>query len=397
MGICCQNYNENKTEIFNVTLLNNNNNEDNKDNEDNNKISQDIGYDKLFYCCGLKNICYSYLFDEEDKKKKKEIFSKLENELLDRQKKLRAKKKENFDLNLNFNINNEENVENEIKEKNEKINQLLEDMCIYGNIIKEQIKQEKENNPEKFIEINDALNLEKEDQELFALGLLANNLQKIGTEVVIEKDAIEQNEDDKDAGITCLEFITNGMNNKKKYDLHIDFGKQKNEEYLNNEEKFEELKEQIKTKLSKDYNTPKDKIIVTFPQRGSLRVQVIFQSDKFNNLNLEDFKSKFKNDDDFSELQNLKEVHMDTILGGCRLKKNQLDAKGNRVDGWGINEQRGKKPYNPPIGWICIGLKVLDKYDDGDNKWLGMDNSDGEWCVAYHGIGQGQDSNNVKK
>ena len=135
-------------------------------------------------------------------------------------------------------------------------------MCIYGNIIKEQIKQEKENNPEKFIEINDALNLEKEDQELFALGLLANNLQKIGTEVVIEKDAIDQNEDDKDAGTTCLEFITNGMNNKKKYDLHFDFGKQKNEEYLNNEEKFEELKEQIKTKLSKDYNTPKDKIIV---------------------------------------------------------------------------------------------------------------------------------------
>ena len=39
----------------------------------------------------------------------------------------------------------------------------------------------------------------------------------------------------------------------------------------------------------------------------------------------------------------------------------------------------------------------MDKYDDGDNKWLGMDNSDEEWCVAYHGIGQGQDSNNVKK
>ena len=50
-------------------------------------------------------------------------------------------------------------------------------MCIYGNIMKEQIKEEKETNPEKFIEINDALNLEKDDQELFALGLLGNVLQ----------------------------------------------------------------------------------------------------------------------------------------------------------------------------------------------------------------------------
>lgn len=392
--ICYQNFNENKTEI--IDLLNNKNNEDINN-------SKSINCDNLFYCCELKNIIYSYIFDEEDVKKEKEKFSKLKNELLERQKKLRSKKKENSyhsEININININNEEKEENEKKEKNETINQLLEDMCVYGDITKEQIKQEKENNPEKFIEINDALNLEKEDQELFALGLLADNLQKNGTDVVIEKDynnEEEENEDDKDAGTTCLEFITNGMNNKKKYDLHFDFGKQKNEEYLNNEEKFEELKEQLKSKLSKDYNTPKEKIIITFPQRGSLRVQVIFQSDEFNNLDLEDFKSKFKNDNDFSELQNLKEIHMDTILGGCRLKKSQLDSQGNRVDGWGINEQRGKRPYYPPLGWIGIGLKVIDKYDDGDNKWLGMDNSDEEWCVAYHGIGQSQNSNQVKK
>ena len=319
MGNCYLNYNENKTEIINLAMFNNKKSDD-KDNN----ISQSIDCYKLCYCCELKNINYSYIFDEEDEKKKKEIFSELENELLDRQKKLRSKKKEKSDseVNLIFNINNEEKEDNE---KNTQINQLLEDMCIYGNIVKEQIKQEKEANPDKFIEINEALNLEKEDQELFALGLLANNLQKLGTEVVIEKEINdEDNEDDKDAGTTCLEFITNGMNNKKKYDLHFDFGKQKNEEYLNNGEKFEELKEQLKTKLSKDYNIPKDKIIVTFPQRGSLRVQVIFQSDEFNNLNLEDFKTKFKNDKDFSELQNLKEVHLDTILGGCRLKKKAI-------------------------------------------------------------------------
>ena len=47
--------------------------------------------------------------------------------------------------------------------------------------MKEQTKVEKETNPEKYIDINDALKLEEDNKELFALGLLANNLQKNGT------------------------------------------------------------------------------------------------------------------------------------------------------------------------------------------------------------------------
>ena len=74
-----------------------------------------------------------------------------------------------------------------------------------------------------------------------------------------------------------------------------------------------------------------------------------------------------------------------------------LDERGNRSYGWGINEQRGNKPYYPPIGWIGIGLNVKDKYDDGDNTWIGMNNSEGEWCVAYHGVGNYKESDEIKK
>ena len=56
---------------------------------------------------------------------------------------------------------------------------------------------------------------------------------------------------------------------------------------------------------------------------------------------------------------------------------------------------RGKKPYYPPLGWIGIGLNVIDKYED--NIWIGMDNSEGEWCVAYHGVGNNKNSKEVKK
>ena len=38
----------------------------------------------------------------------------------------------------------------------------------------------------------------------------------------------------------------------------------------------------------------------------------------------------------------------------------------------------------------------MDKYDNGDNTWIGMDNSPREWWVAYHGLARGQSSDQVK-
>jgi len=62
-------------------------------------------------------------------------------------------------------------------------------------------------------------------------------------------------------------------------------------------------------------------------------VQVIFQSDEFNNLDLNEFKAKFEKDDEFKELKNLKEIHTDVIMGTCKLTKNMLDPRGNRNEG----------------------------------------------------------------
>ena len=83
-------------------------------------------------------------------------------------------------------------------------------------------------------------------------------------------------------------------------------------------------------------------------------------------------------------------------MEGCKLTKKMLDARGNRSEGWGEGEKRGNMPYDPPIGWIGIGLKVMDVYDDGDNTWIGMYNRVGEWCVAYHGVGRYKESDSVK-
>ena len=76
-----------------------------------------------------------------------------------------------------------------------------------------------------------------------------------------------------------------------------------------------------------------------------------------------------------------------------------LDARGNNTDGgWGINEKRGGFPYNPPEGWIGYGLNVWDRYgkEDKKNDWLSYDNREGEWCIAYHGVGNDSSSDKVK-
>ena len=115
--------------------------------------------------------------DKIYKKNEEKRLKTMKKELLERQKKLREKNK--------LKNNNKENDE---KTTIEKINSFLEDMCIYGNIVQKEIKKEKEENPEKFLETNEALNLENEDPDLFVLGLLSKNLENEGLETVIERE-----------------------------------------------------------------------------------------------------------------------------------------------------------------------------------------------------------------
>ena len=219
---------------------------------------------------------------EEEERIKKEEEAKLNEmkiKILENQQKLREKKEDS------------ENMTEQ--EKNKQINDVLEDMCIYGEATKKEIKEEKEKHPEKFVETSQALTMEDQDSGLFALGLLSSNLEELGIETAIEKD---ENPNEQNNDLTCMQFLSNGMVNKKKYDLHFELGEQRNNEVLNNKEEYEKFKENLKLKLSKDYNIPPEKIIVTLPQKGSLRVQVIFQSDDFHNLDKNQFINKFKND-----------------------------------------------------------------------------------------------------
>ena len=74
------------------------------------------------------------------------------------------------------------------------------------------------------------------------------------------------------------------------------------------------------------YNIPEDKIILTNPQKGRYEIQVIFETDEFNEIdiiNIDKFKAKCKNDNDFKELCYLKHIHKSLIIEGCKLNKNR--------------------------------------------------------------------------
>ena len=84
------------------------------------------------------------------------------------------------------------------------------------------------------------------------------------------------------------------------------------------------------------------------------------------------------------------QIGKDFLINYCKIPKERLDNLGDCVDNWTINRKNGPpgylKDYSPPLGWIGIGLKVLNLYDNGDNTWLGTTINKGQWYIAYHGI-----------
>ena len=282
-------------------------------------------------------------------------------------------------------------IDNFIKGNNQnKKNEILEDMCKMGCIMKKEIIEKKKNNSKKLISIENALS-DKKNKQIFCLGVLAQNLENMGIVTAIEKKS-SNDEYSQNASNTILQFITNGLISKNKYNFHFDFGEQRNNELLTNKVEQKKFNDKLRKKLSIEYNIPENQIILTNPQKGSYEIQVIFETDEFNHtdiLDMDKFRARCKNDNNFKELCQLKQIHKSLIMEGCMLSQNMLDSEGNRESGWEIGGKRGGYPYTPPQGWKGFGLKAKGKYDGGNDDWIACNGNSNEWAVAYHGTGTG--------
>ena len=287
------------------------------------------------------------------------------------------------------------------RERKLKVNKMLEEMCIYGSGLRERIIHDKQRYPDKYIPTTVALNKETENPKLFALGLIASILEENNIETAIKNDKYVEKEEmigktqqemqleiakkeqeEKDEKYS-LQLLVNGLIGKKKFDLYFGINESRFTNILYNPKENYIFKETIKEKLSKDFNISKDEIVVTIPSIN--HAQLVFQKKEFDYISEETLKKDFKYDSNYPELTTIREIKQGLLVPGCILTSEQLDVNGDRTE-WPKEGKRGGEEYDPPKGWIGIGLKVLDKYEN--DRWLDMYNLEGEWVVAYHGIGQ---------
>lgn len=262
------------------------------------------------------------------------------------------------------------------------ITNLFDTMEDQGKMMKAEIKESKKIDPKRFIEINEALKEDK-NSNVFVSGLIAKFLMNQGIEVAIEK------KQSKSVKYSVMKWLATGLYKTKIITIHFDYGKEINNKIL----KDKKLRKNFITSwiliLSEELNINPDNIYFKkmFKGSGNLSLAV---SDSFNEKDLKKIQKGRKG---------IKDIKYDLLLHGCIISPDMFDTRYNNDDrGWAKKgEKRGGREYDPPYGWSGYGLNVLNRYDNQNNTWLGMSNVEGEWWVAYHGIGRSNDPEKNKK
>jgi hypothetical protein len=119
------------------------------------------------------------------------------------------------------------------------------------------------------------------------------------------------------------------------------------------------------------------------------------KTEEFSSMSLQKIKKIFQHE--CKKIYEFKKIY--ESLGFLINKKNDkiyLDYRGNTICPNSSNNLfRGTEKYYPPYGWIGIGLKVLDIYED--NKWLEDKTKSSKWAIAYHGFWHTLSSNEIKE
>ena len=306
----------------------------------------------------------------------------------------------NINNNINeYNDNNNYNNENsnsittkEIPEyetidtESDPLNKYIENAINYSSLMKHLIVTQKKSNPDYFIDINETLSSPgllsqknpSDNDYKYILCLLGKILENQGIEVGIYKSGFNKDRID----LSAIQFIFSGLINKKKYRLK--FSKTYGEQYFNimedsiNKKKFiEEWKEKISNKLKIEKNL----IILTNPRHN----KVFLFIDLAFNPNLgeinEPLVKKLLVKNEIIDFQSF------PLLGGCRLSSSIFKQKYNKYyKNLSPHLKRGGEEYIQPLNWTAYGLNISEKFDFGNDDWLGNKNKLGEFAVAYYGI-----------
>lgn len=291
-----------------------------------------------------------------------------------------------------YNEINIEDLKNEILEeiKSPKFKptyeKVKEQIVEFGYLKQKEIEKELKENPDYFIKIEDALKQKNLNEQLYTLGRLGESLEKMGIKVVIDKRNSKNKEN-----VINNQFISSGLLNQSKYEMHIKDNQKVNINKIlyDKKEKSYFILKWVKI-LSSELNIPEDKIYITNVREGSIVFDVIFKTKDFTDLGKTDISFNTKIEDLTNSHPEIISIYERNIMGGCKLTLDMLDSRGNQAPGFWAKPpcKRGNIIYNPPDdNWIGFGLKVLGEYDNNDD-WIGSTNKPNEWTVAYHGTNE---------
>ena len=176
------------------------------------------------------------------------------------------------------------------------------------------------------------------------------------------------------------QLILSGEIFRKVISISYNYDEKKSAEICVDKDKKEKWIKSKKDLYSKLLNIPKENIEIFNIRYGTFNNKMHVKGLPLSKDTLNTIKSD--KEVEILELKNLVEA--------CKISEDMFDPQYDNYENWGKNQTRGppgyEKPYDPPIGWYGYALKVKGKYDK-DDIWLGMNNSVGEWYIAYHGTG----------
>ena len=173
-----------------------------------------------------------------------------------------------------------------------------------------------------------------------------------------------------------FKIIIKELANQKVYKLTIVSPSMK-KNIFKNIKNWYNLNELIKIKLFQVFNIPEDDIFFYNYNLRKFEVNMIIYNRKIDEVEnvLKEIEVK---------------VNICNVLSNIILSSNMFETKFcKNINEWTEKDgKRGGKIYYHPVGWIGLALKIKDKYDKYP-EWLGKEGEQGEWAVAYHGVGKG--------
>ena len=208
--------------------------------------------------------------------------------------------------------------------------------------------------------INNNINDRKDKKEIKIDGNLIFSLENMFKikKLHISDDII--NIDDSYDNILKEKYEINDKNaiikNKLLYFINIVTKENENiDKYRNNE---------IKNKLSNALEIDKNNIFILFNEKlnNFAKSKEYFEL-KYNEIQI---KNPILN-----KLNEIKLLINNLLCNECKIPKKYFDCRGNTLyPNSSFNIIRGTKLYDPPYGYIGIGLNVIGKYDNGNDDWL---------------------------